>query len=561
MSLAALEASLAAAGWLPDWPNDRWREFAGYSDSLAGRDNLLEVLAEFWEAAAPRSQRRFHHRLARWARTQLSHGAFLGHDVPDFRGTGHPSPGWLLLPRCLQFWPQPPQDHPWIAIVSSRRGRRVDCQRPWVDAVRAACVAAQRSGAAWLLAEQTATGSIAAAASQLFGLHSLRVRTPGPRDIPGRWLRRLVTLSRCTRLSTGGVWLSPPLLENRPAENLECDRTTPLRDEAIVAWADRLYVVHVRVGGAIERLVRLRMATPAASGTGVFLARDPGLIPPALFAEFSALGAEGFDLSGGVLEAAAVTGSAFTGGGPGYGAIPAYAETNPSGGGLELKSWGARRAHLSPSSEILTAMPQGSELYLSHCTRSASGPWPDQSLAEYQSELLLTAYPPQRGPLESLLRIIAQRRLVATGRGIRGGWKVVSFTEAPWEELAALRVFRPHRGRWDFEPYGISIRRTWLEERGARPVIYGDDDVWASLGPELRPYFQKRFSTGRRRSRGWDWAVEREWRQLGDVGLHLLPHDAALLFAPDLQSARVLASSSPWPVFVLPQHDQGRRRG
>ena len=111
-----------------------------------------------------------------------------------------------------------------------------------------------------------------------------------------------------------------------------------------------------------------------------------------------------------------------------------------------------------------------------------------------------------------------------------------------------LRTFRAHRGRWDFEPYGICIRQSWLEQHGVRPVRYGNSALWDELTESQRPFFQLRRSG---RQRQIDWSVEREWRHVGDLDLTNLPRDAAFLFVPTVEEAKWLSSQSRWQVIAL----------
>jgi hypothetical protein len=148
--------------------------------------------------------------------------------------------------------------------------------------------------------------------------------------------------------------------------------------------------------------------------------------------------------------------------------------------------------------------------------------------------------------LAALSRIVASRKLVATACMIRGPTPVVSFTEVPLAQIPAMRVFRPHLARWDFEPYAICVCREWLAARGARPVVYGDEDVWQQLEEDKRPFFQKSST-----ERGADWSCEREWRQAGDVNLQPLPAGAGLVCVPTRAEAEHVARLSPWPVTIL----------
>lgn len=188
---------------------------------------------------------------------------------------------------------------------------------------------------------------------------------------------------------------------------------------------------------------------------------------------------------------------------------------------------------------------------LTHCTRAPDGAWPDESVEAYRDGLMFDRPAPPRSALDTLQRIVMQRRLLAGSRGIRGGWRVVCFTAVPLADLSKLRVYRPHRVRWDFGPYGICICRRWLAAAGTRPVRYGDDVLWQTLPSVQRPWFQKRFTECRAKARPIDWSVEREWRHVGDVDLESLPGHSALLFVPSLGEAERLARASPWPVTVF----------
>ena len=57
-------------------------------------------------------------------------------------------------------------------------------------------------------------------------------------------------------------------------------------------------------------------------------------------------------------------------------------------------------------------------------------------------------------------------RLIASSEFVRGETPVVSLTAVPLGEIRTLRTYRSHLSRWDFEPYGICIRRDWLQRRG-----------------------------------------------------------------------------------------------
>ncbi len=146
-----------------------------------------------------------------------------------------------------------------------------------------------------------------------------------------------------------------------------------------------------------------------------------------------------------------------------------------------------------------------------------------------------------------MARILASQRILATNQLTRDHQPVVCFSQLPLTQLPERRVFRKHLGRWDFQPFGIAIDRESLAEMGAKPVIYGDEEVWASLGDQQRPFFQLEST----RRQDIDWREEQEWRLIGDVDLNRIGCDSAVVFVPSLPDAEVVAALSRWPIVCL----------
>jgi hypothetical protein len=217
---------------------------------------------------------------------------------------------------------------------------------------------------------------------------------------------------------------------------------------------------------------------------------------------------------------------------------------------LDDAAWQADRDPWHPPAPVRKLPRVEDWPYLTHCTRRRPGPWPDEDERHYLDDLILDRRGADHSAFAALWRIVQTRRLLATSDLLRGDVPAVCWTAVPLGELPQLRAFRSHLGRWDFEPYGVCVLRSWLEERGARPVIYGDEEVWQQLAQAQRPFFQKshaRSPSGHMT----DWTLEREWRQLGDADLHLLPAAAGFVFVPTAAQARALAAISPWPVIVV----------
>ncbi len=184
--------------------------------------------------------------------------------------------------------------------------------------------------------------------------------------------------------------------------------------------------------------------------------------------------------------------------------------------------------------------------YLVHCTRGTVGPLPEESLASFRDRMWMQGECVALQPLETLARICQEGRLRATANITRTNQCCVSFSAVPLVPLLQRRTFRSHLGRWDWEPYGLLIRREALLAYGATEVIYGSEQDFRELPPEKQSLFQPAMSlAGKKPIR---WSEEREWRVLGDVSLHALPHASIIVFVHTTREAQQLSRYSTWPV-------------
>ncbi|MBP86205.1 MAG: hypothetical protein CMJ64_05745 [Planctomycetaceae bacterium] len=183
--------------------------------------------------------------------------------------------------------------------------------------------------------------------------------------------------------------------------------------------------------------------------------------------------------------------------------------------------------------------------FLTHCTRDQIGVWPDETEQQFMDGLL-AGDAVDHSAQATLERILSTQQLLATNQLVRGDTSVVSFTAVPLIDLPKMRTYRSHLGRWDFEPYGLCIRRECLSSCGAEPVQYGDESLWETLPEVDRPFFQN--DSGRL---GVDWSLEREWRHVGNVDLASLSNDEAFVFVPSQADAERIVAISRWPVTVL----------
>ncbi len=183
--------------------------------------------------------------------------------------------------------------------------------------------------------------------------------------------------------------------------------------------------------------------------------------------------------------------------------------------------------------------------WLVHCTRTCVGAWPGQTQHQYQDSLLLSDQPPrQRTPLDTLRQILRSGRLVPNAIASAKAWPVVCFSEAPLRELLDRRCFRPHLKRWDYEPYGVAIRKLAAIRMGVQPVIYGEPDQRQQFADAEQFRFQAIGKT-------YDWRSEREWRAAEEIDLHRFDSRDLKVFVPTAQEAVALSGQASWPVDVV----------
>lgn len=453
----------------------------------------------------------------------------------------------------LAWWPNGVPDGHRVGIVSSRLGQELDGQQAWFAVLRTACMRLDPRSDLLVTAGQTAAQRFVQRCGRLFALPVLTVEVD--RDDASSWQAwgRQVSASvshlaaskpealargcrahpLATALGSGAgvrnshasLLLSPPLPADPPLAALEELADLPAPDRAVLALSDRILALHVRGEGNMMRLLRARLRLPGFSAASVFLALGSELVPRERADELLDAGGVGWYLMNAAGE-------------------HEHRQASP---------WASADLAARPPAPIIPCPAAESWGYLTHCTRRRVGPWPGEDEDQFLDDLILDREGADHSALATLWRIVRSGRLIASNEFVRGQTPVVSFTAVPLSEIRSLRTYRSHLGRWDFEPYGICIRRDWLQRCGARPVQYGDDPLWDALPAADRPFFQKHeshTSSGKR----IDWTTEREWRLVGDMDLGEIPAVAALLFVPSEGEAQQLAATSPWPIVVLAGH-------
>lgn len=522
--------SLAAAGWVP--PN-RSAESATAARRFAREldRNLLEGLQAEASSDVPgcwaSQTRRRRERIAGWIQRQLRAGAWLTAGVPLFLAKGNEIVARTTFPNQLVYWPRGIPAGPWGGILSSRLGRNLERYPQLFEAFRTACSQFAQNGLVLATSPKTVMNRFVAPAADLYGLRTLMLHGP-PRGMDlKKWLDRLLKIEGAPfRVGEFAAFFSPSAASDQSDHAPGGSDTVPWRDRVVVGVSSHLFVLRTRRDGNIERLVRERLHEPRDPPVRITLALGDGLVR----AEFAT---ELIERSGSNLDVVVLP--------PGNHGRRSRVSVSPVNSG-----------QAEPTACVFRSDLPDAWQYLTHFTRAPLGPWPDQTDYEYLCELLTAADLAKRTPFAALRRILAQLRIMATGRLLRGGAPAVCLTAIPPPQIESRRVFRPHRGRWDFEPYGICIRRDWLIGHGARPVIYGDDALWDRLTVEDRPFFQKRTTRPRGDGRTIDWTVEQEWRHLGDLDLGALPRESGLVFVPTAAEASELAVDCRWPIYVLP---------
>lgn len=156
--------------------------------------------------------------------------------------------------------------------------------------------------------------------------------------------------------------------------------------------------------------------------------------------------------------------------------------------------------------------------YIIHWTRSSNNPWPGETLYDYYESIVNSNDRYPRSALDTLNRILSEKRLRASSRHMRRGVSAVAFSALKPSEAVKLMKWRARYSEMTFEPYGIAIQKDYALRIGIKKVIYGNPEMYRYLEEKDRPYFQSLGQTG-------DWQPEREYRGIGDIDLKNIPHE------------------------------------
>lgn len=421
--------------------------------------------------------------------------------------------------------------HPNFAtVVSSRQSHRSEDRQRWFRKFLHAARSIDRADDWWLIFPSIATGPLSEHVARRCDVKSIKC------DIVS-WAFLLEQLAKLAQQPVSHspefrriqCWITPAL--DKLQDTLIPESLTSnikhacvpknLHDVLSITLPQRVHVIDMREGGTIDHLLMERLTQTSSHEAAVRIYR--------LIDENS--NSQQAHLSQGAIDWLIVP------------QVEHSTEQSVDWGQIEHSIYNP----IFDVSVLLNGNTPAEWSYLTHCTRARLFEWSDSSLSAEWDRWLLDGLPEETSPWETLLQIARSQRLLASPEMTRDKIATISFSAVPLQELLSRRTYRSHLRRWDWEPYGVCIRKAALEKLAAREVIYGDDETWRRLSPTDRPWFQPRYS----RNGKLDWQVEKEWRILGDLRLRKLPWESLFFFVPTMREAQRLSGLSAWPVAVI----------
>jgi hypothetical protein len=511
-------------------------ELAAYSIAGSPSKGLL-ALWKTWLRLAPKSRRSRAARIHSGLQAALAAGAELTFDLPGRKR--EVVERWLG--RRAFWWPHGVVTPPCVGVVSSRLGRDPAAKAPVMDALRLSVTELDSGSECLIASEATSLGEYIDRCAKLFDLPSLSVSATADQASSASWLEQLI---QPFIAGTGcDLILSPPV-PSTADDQLEAEnklfqlRSLPARDRVVAILSQRLFVLTVQRNGNWWNILQAGFDDGLWDAGSVRTLIGEGLCSDTIASELQDRGAVRWYLTARADESSDQSGSCVPDERPQE--SPAVKETAASS---------------NPTSEaaLLTelARPESSSDWLIHWTRDAQREWLGESRDGYLNSIILSSTDNARTALGTLERIIAEQVVRASPGNTRTGAAVVCLSDIPLTKLVTRRVFRRHRGRWDFEHYGIGIRTKFVRSIGGRPVIYGDESVWKSLPEGERLWFQPEQSqTG---TEPIDWTIESEWRLPADLKLASVAEQDVFVFCATEKEAERLRPVCNWRVISVEQ--------
>ncbi len=185
--------------------------------------------------------------------------------------------------------------------------------------------------------------------------------------------------------------------------------------------------------------------------------------------------------------------------------------------------------------------------FITHWTRTRHGPWPDESKTGFYNKLINSGSLYPNNAFNSLKNMIIKKIIKGSSFRIRSKIRCVGFSDLDPHKMLAQMRWLPKRVNWNFEPYGVAIRKSAADKIGIKPVNYGNDIDYKDLQSKDKPYFQH---VG---AKEVDWSIEKEWRKIGDVDLSAINNDDLAYLVWREKEANLLRQITPGgvPVFSI----------
>ena len=514
---------LDALGMLPPAAS-----IAIYSAGESPAQGLLGLWQE-WLRLAPKSRRSRAARIHSGLLVAVENGAELTFAIS---GRGRlVCESWLG--QRAYWWPRGVLNGQRVGIISSRLKRALALQTPILQALRWSMTAVEGSSQQIVASAGTSLYDYVEQCASTFSIPLLRASTPADQSSSKKWLEEIV--------QTSGSPSEFELLVSPDASALRVDTSPgsgstatalqqlPARDRLLALMSDRLFVLSLRRNGNWWNLLQFGFANGLWEAGAVRAIMGQGLCTEEVGSELQNHGAVAWYL---------VPDDDLIIHHHSCGQEPAEHRHVPL----------AKSDRKSAEDALIADLVRtgSTSEWLIHWTRAPQNEWAGESRDEHLSSKLLSDTSHERTSFGTLQRIVDEKALRATSGNTRANVDVVCFSELPLVMLLAKRVFRSHRGRWDFEHFGIGVRRQRIKSLGGRPVIYGDESVWQALPEGERPWFQpQQCQAG---DSPIDWTVESEWRLSSTLHLGNLPEDDVFLFCKTEHEATELRSACDWRV-------------
>lgn len=85
----------------------------------------------------------------------------------------------------------------------------------------------------------------------------------------------------------------------------------------------------------------------------------------------------------------------------------------------------------------------------------------------------------------NLHSILNQGKLIGGSGFIKGGYRCVCFSESPIGKFSYV-LAKPELFKFPYAPLGVMIDKSWLYEKGGRPVIYESEEEYELLHESQR---------------------------------------------------------------------------